>query len=64
MFKKINTYINAHYIKTFILALTTATIFRVLIEFFTNHNFLNIEFIAASVTAIVVSILIGQDFRK
>ncbi|CAM2835173.1 hypothetical protein [Dellaglioa algida] len=64
MFKKINTYINAHYIKTFILALATATIFRVLIEFFTNHNFLNIEFIAASVTAIVVSILIGQDFRK
>lgn len=64
MFKKINTYMNAHYIKTFVLALAVATILRVAIEFFTNGIFLNVEFIAAFLTIILVISLIGRDFKK
>ncbi|MHC9531927.1 hypothetical protein ACVQ8P_06560 [Dellaglioa sp. BT-FLS60] len=64
MFKKINDYINNHYIKTFVLALAVATLLRVAIEFFVNGHFLMIDCLAAAVVTVVVAVLIGFDFKK
>lgn len=64
MFKKINDYINVHYIKTFILTLAIATIVRVIVEFFINKHFLNVEFGTAAIAIVVISLLIRQDFKK